>query len=164
MKYVVRIGILLSIIGFTILLVTLINSSRKVIKITFSLKAKEECIEYYYFPKRDIRIFFEVIPSTVKVDLLIMSSKQYLEYREKGIVNYVYFISGKSSGSVVFTPVSRDVYFIIFRNLSENGGLVRLTIVEEGVEKELFMNSLILLIIGLIFTLVMKYCEYKGFL
>ncbi|RLE75827.1 MAG: hypothetical protein DRJ56_05120 [Thermoprotei archaeon] len=155
MRPLARAGLVLALAGLAVLGVVALKSERTVTKVAIPVKAGGLEARYFYLHEREVRVLVEVIPSAASVDVEVLDLTQYLRLTRGEPHGHVYAIRGTNGADFRLHP-SRGVYFFVFRNRTNAGILVRLTIAAEGLERGCLKVGVALLVLGLALAAVSR--------
>jgi len=153
---VLRIGVIFFIIGLSLGIAAIPRSDAQ---ITFGkehppIPPYGEVSLSFFFPPRDIRLEIEC---SSPINFYLFDSKGFNAYNESGVLNPIFYFENESRGMYFISLPKRDIYYIVFQNISNETAFATMTIFFYGFEKDLLhlsmkfiFSGIILVVLGLV--------------
>lgn len=146
---VLRVGVIFLIIGLSLGIAAIPRSDAQITSGTESppIPPYGEVSLSFFFPPRDIRLEIEC---SSPINFYLFDSKGFKAYNESGVLNPIFYFENESRGMYFISLPKRGIYYMVFRNLSNETAFVTVTIFFYGFEKDLLRISACFLVFGVI--------------
>ncbi len=146
---VLRIGIIIFFIGLSLGIAAIPRSDYQITAGMSSslIPPYGEVSLSFFFPPRDIRLEIEC---SHPINFYLFDNEGFKAYNESGVLNPIFYFENESRGMYFISLPKRGIYYMVFRNLSNETAFVTMTIFFYGFEKDLLQISAYFLVFGVI--------------
>ena len=150
---VLRVGVIFLIIGLSLGIAAIPRSDAQITSGTESppIPPYGEVSLSFFFPPRDIRLEIEC---SSPINFYLFDSKGFKAYNESGVLNPIFCFENESRGMYFISLPKRDIYYMVFQNLTNETTYVMLTIFIFGFEKDLLWTSVYFMVFGIVLVVL----------